>query len=400
VKFIPYGRQKIDRDDIDAVVKVLESDFLTQGPTIEKFEKLFCNKVKTRFAVSCANGTAALHLAMLAAGVDKGDRVIAPPITFVASANCARFNNADVIFADIDSNSLCLSPVRCEQELERAKKQNRKIKAVVTVDLAGHPCDMQAFSVLKKKYGFVWIQDACHSPGAQWVDNKGISRKTGEWDQPDFTVFSFHPVKHMTCGEGGMITTHSQDLAQKLRDFRTHGITKDFKRFSSPESAFDEEGNLNPWYYEMQVLGYNYRLTDIQAALGMSQLKKLDMFIARRREIVSQYQQKLADVGFLEFPRVHPDVKHAYHLAIVLIDFEKLKKSRAKVMNELKDLGIGTQVHYIPIPLMPYYSEPDCTAEIPEAMDYYRKTLSIPCFPAMTDEDVDMVCDAIKKVVK
>ncbi|GAB4268775.1 MAG: UDP-4-amino-4,6-dideoxy-N-acetyl-beta-L-altrosami ne transaminase [Candidatus Rifleibacteriota bacterium] len=399
MKFLPYGCQEITEADIEAVVKILKSDFLTQGPAIESFEKAFCQATGARFAIACSNGTAALHLAAIAAGIAKGDTVLVPPVTFVASANCARFNGADVVFADIDRKNLTMSPEECERQLILAKEKGSPIKAVVTVDFAGHPCDMAAFARLKKKYDFIWIQDACHALGATWQDESGRKWKIGEWPVPDMTVYSFHPVKHITSGEGGMITTHSERYAENLRLHRTHGITKDPSRFVFSEMALAKDGSINPWYYEMQSLGFNYRLTDMQAALGESQLKRLDNFITRRRQIVDQYRKKLSHLQNLEFPEVKRDVGHAYHLAIIELNFDRIGKERARVMNELREKGIGTQVHYIPVPMMPYYAETSCLAELPASMDYYRKALSIPCYPQMTDEDVARVCKAVEEVI-
>jgi dTDP-4-amino-4,6-dideoxygalactose transaminase len=258
---------------------------------------------------------------------------------------------------------------------------------------------MQAFARLKKEYGFVWIQDACHSPGAQWLDDKQRWWKTSEWPVPDMTVYSFHPVKHITAGEGGMITTHSLQLDKMLRLYRTHGITKDAEAFMAPEHAFSEDGEANPWYYEMQVLGYNYRLSDIQAALGESQLSRLNTFIARRQQVAELYYKSLADITGVSLLTPGNGIKHAYHLFIVRIDFDRIKKSRARVMKELRAKGIGTQVHYIPVPLMPYYAKDSCLAEIPEAMAYYRQALTLPCFYKMTDDDVIRVCKSLKEVV-
>lgn len=399
MKFLSYGRQQITEADIEAVTTALKSDYLTQGPAIDSFEAAFCRIVNAEYAVACSNGTAALHLAALAAGIVVGDVVVVPPVTFVASANCARFTGADVVFADIDRETLTMSPQTCEKQLQRMAEQGRPVKAVVTVDLAGHPCDMNAFVELKEKYGFIWIQDACHAIGATWTDRAGRVWKIGESPQPDFTVYSFHPVKHITCGEGGMITTHNEIHANHLRFFRTHGITKDPECFVSPELAFDGAGNLNPWYYEMQELGYNYRLTDFQAALAESQLRRLPAFIARRREIADFYRKRLKKLPNLQLPRVAENVEHAYHLAIIELNFDLIGKSRAVVMNELKARGIGTQVHYIPIPLMPYYAETACMAEVPAAMDYYRKALSIPCYPDLCDEDLERVAVAIEEVI-
>lgn len=396
MKFIPYGRQEITAEDIEAVVAVLKSDYLTQGPAIDSFEKAVCLEAGASHAIACSNGTAALHLACMAAGLQPGDSVVVPPITFVASANCARYVGANVLFADIDPDTLTMSPLACRKVLEQAVTAGKPVRAVVTVDLAGHPCDMQAFSQLKQEFGFIWIQDACHSIGATWEDSNDIRWKIGEWPGPEMTVFSFHPVKHITTGEGGMILTQNDQLAHKLRQLRTHGITRIPGEFISRTEAFAEDGSPNPWYYEMQQLGYNYRITDIQAALGESQLHRLAANIVRRREIAVAYQARLGRHPHLSFPKVTEGVGHAYHLAIVLIDFAAAGKSRAVLMDQLKQAGIGTQVHYIPIPLMPYYSAMADINEFPESLAYYRKALSLPCFPQMTDADVARICSVLE----
>lgn len=398
MKFLPYGRHSISEADIEAVVKVLKSDLITQGPAVESFEKAFCDATGAGHAIACSNGTAALHLAALAGGVVGGDVVIAPAVTFVASANCARLAGAEVVFSDIDRDTLCVSPQVCEQHLQRLAAQGRPAKAVITVDFAGQPCDMNSFARLKQKYGFVWIQDACHAIGASWTDNNGKQFRLGESDLPDFTVFSFHPVKHITCGEGGMVTTHKELFAERMRMLRVHGITRDPKSLVRKELAFDASGTINPWYYEMQELGCNYRMTDFQAALGESQLSRLEENIIRRREIVEFYRRNFQATPRITFPSVAQGVDHAYHLAIAEFDFSAIGKSRAMVMNELKAKGIGTQVHYIPIPLMPYYAETACLAEIPAAMDYYYKALSLPCYPNLSDEDLQRVVKAVLEV--
>ncbi len=398
MKFIPYGRQHITEADIATVVAVLESDFLTQGPAIEKFERAVCLETGSRFAVACSNGTTALHLAAVAAGVGPGDTVVVPPITFVASANCARYNGAEVLFADIDPATLTMSPLACRKILERCAADGCPVKAVVTVDLAGHPCDMQAFALLKKEFDFVWIQDACHSIGASWEDNLGIRWKVGEFPEVDFTVFSFHPVKHITTGEGGMIVTPSETFAENMRRHRSHGVVRDASGFCNNSEAFAADGSANPWYYEMQSLGFNYRMTDIQAALGTSQLTGLAENILRRRSIVNAYKSRLAGLPYVSFPEVAEGVGHAFHLAVIKIDFAAAGRERAVLMNALKAEGIGTQVHYIPVPMMPYYAGAAAEEDYAEGLAYYRQALSLPCFPQMDDEDIERVCAALKKV--
>lgn len=399
MKMIPYGRQSISQADIDATVAVLRSDFLTQGPAVGRFEEAFARTVGAPHAVACANGTAALHLAALAAGLGPGDRVLVTPVTFVASANCARFVGAEVAFADIDPDDLTLSAAAADEALARARREGRPFRAMVTVDLAGHPCDMAAFGRLKETYGLLWIQDACHALGATWTDAAGRSWKIGEWPVPDLTVYSFHPVKHITTGEGGMITTHQPRLAQRLACLRTHGITKDPQEFVFREEAFDRDGQPNPWYYEAQGLGFNYRLTDLQSALGTSQLARLPAFLERRRAILAAYQRDLAQVAGLRFPVVRPGIGHAWHLAVVRIDFTGRGTTRAQVMRKLREGGVGTQVHYIPVPLMPLYAGSESMNRLPQALAYYREALSLPVFPDLTDDDLAQVVRVVREVL-
>ena len=399
MKFLSYGRQDITQEDIEAVVEVLKSDYLTQGPAISQFEDALCEFTGAKFSIACSNGTAALHLSMLAAGIGGRDRVLVAPITFVASANCAKYVGADVSFADIDPLDLTISPLTCRKALEKAKAEGRPFKAIVTVDLAGQPCDMEAFGQLKKEFNLIWIQDACHALGASWKNSEGNVFKVGEWTVPDMTVYSFHPVKNMTTGEGGAISTHNERFAQKLRIFRTHGITKESESFVFNEEAFSNENETNPWYYEMQQLGYNYRITDFQAALGISQLKRLNAYTLKRQEIASQYRLGLSDVKGLTFPMPRPGISHAYHLFIIRVDFIGLGITRAKFMNSLREKNIGTQVHYIPVPMMPYYAGSCSMKDLPNSLAYYREALSIPCFPGMSFEDVDRVCSAIKEIL-
>ncbi|HNV70783.1 MAG TPA: UDP-4-amino-4,6-dideoxy-N-acetyl-beta-L-altrosamine transaminase [Candidatus Ozemobacteraceae bacterium] len=397
--FIPYGKQDIDEADVRTVLETLRSDFLTQGPAIERFEKAFATEVGAPLAVACANGTAALHLCSLAGGVRPGDRAVVTPISFVASANCIRYAGGTVEFADIEPHSLTLSPARVAEKLEQATAAGNPIRVVVTVDLCGHPCDLVAFARLKKQYGFLWIHDACHALGASACDEQGRRRRVGEWPEIDYVAYSFHPVKHITTGEGGMVTTHDQAAAERLRQYRTHGITRQASEFVNRAEAYDENGTLNPWYYEMQALGYNFRLTDLQAALGESQLRRLPGFLLRRREIANRYRESLSGLRHLNMVPVRPDVEHAYHLFVVRIDYHALGKSRARVMTELRSRDIGTQVHYIPIPMMPAYGSQLERTDLPVAWQYYREALSIPCYAGMTDTDVDRVIQALKEVV-
>jgi len=398
-RFLSYGRHSITEDDIQVVIDTLKSDFLTQGPAIPRFEEDFRALTGARHAVACSNGTAALHLAALATKINPGDRALVAPLTFVASANCIRYAGGEVAFADIDGETITMSPDAAEAALKKASDEGRPFRAIVTVDLAGHPCDMESFARLKKIYDLIWIHDACHSLGGSWTDSSGKVWRVGECPEPDAVAWSFHPVKHITTGEGGMITTFSDQIADRLRLLRTHGIRKEPAAFISRDEAFDENGKPNPWYYEMQELGFNYRLTDIQAALGSSQLKRLEPGIARRREIVECYRAGFAGLKGMSMPSVKSGFGHAFHLAIVRIDFEAIGRSRAWVMNRLRERGIGTQVHYIPVPMMPYHAGSTQMSELPETLAYYRQTLSLPCYPDLRDEDVERVVYAVREVL-
>lgn len=398
-KFLPYGCQHITQADVKAVSETLMSAFLTQGPQIEKFESAFCRYTRARFAVSCTSGTAALHLAALAADLKKGDRAVVPAITFVASANGPGYTGASILFADINPNNMTICCNSLTGVLKKARAKGAPVKLVVSVDMAGHPCDMEKIAALKAEYGFIWVQDACHSAGALWRQKSGASHKVGDGYGPDMTVFSFHPVKHITTGEGGMITTNSALFADRLKLFRVHGIRRDVDKFMDKSLAFDADGLQNPWYYEMDEPGYNYRMTDFQAALGLSQLSRLDEYVARRGQIAARYREKLASSAYVSFPDTAVDVAHAWHLVVVFIDFAAARKSRAKVMNELKSAQIGTQVHYIPVPMLHYYAQGNDMSYFPNAAAYYEKALSLPCFPGMSDKDVDYVVAKLTEVL-
>jgi perosamine synthetase len=413
---IPYGKQSIDESDIQAVVDVLRSDFLTQGPAVAAFEQAFAAKVGAAYAIAVNSGTAALHACMIALGIGPGDEVIVPPITFTASANCVLFVGATPVFADVTASGH-IDP----KEIER--KITGKTKAVIAVDYAGMPCDYAAIREICNQHKIPLICDACHALGATW-NNRPVG-SIGLLNN-----FSFHPVKHIATGEGGMVTTDDAELAQKMRDFRTHGITKDAGRFVGLGER-DEGGNLKaefeqpstfkfhpstlsergPWYYEMQSLGYNYRMSDINCALGLSQLKKLDRFVTRRREIAAMYYSGLKNISHLQLPASdlfsfkepitnnhQPSSTHSFHLFPVWIDFPALGKSRTMLMNELREKGVGTQVHYIPVCLQPYYRE---TLNLgpgmyPAAEKFYAGELSIPMFPAMSDDDIGAVIHAFR----
>lgn len=400
---IPYGRQFIDEDDIKAVVEVLKSEKITQGPTVEEFEHELEKYCGAEYAVAVNSGTSALHIACLAAGVKKGDEVITSPITFVASANCAVYCGGKPVFADIDPGTYNISPVELE------KKITKITRAVIPVHFAGQSCDMeviqQIVSDAEKKYGhkIYIIEDACHALGSKYKGNK-----VGSCVFSDMGVMSFHPVKHITTGEGGVVFTNDEKLDMKLRRLRSHGITSDPEEFISKDLAFASNNSQltthnspNPWYYEQQVIGYNYRITNIQCALGLSQLKKLKMFCKRRREIVDKYNAAFLDSKFLQIPFEDQNCDSNFHLYVLLFDFEGIGIDRARFMVLLREKGLITQVHYIPVHLQHYYRRNFGTGwgDCPNAEDYYKKCLSIPLFPAMTDDDVESVVRAVQKVI-
>lgn len=400
---IPYGRQYIDENDIQAVTEVLYSDWLTQGPNIAEFESELCNIVGAKFAVAVNSGTSGLHIACLAAGVKEGDEVITSSITFVASANCAAYCGGKPVFADIDPKTYNISPGEIEKHI------TANTKAIIPVHFAGQSCDMEAIQQIvsdaekKYKHKIFIIEDACHALGSKY---KGTD--VGSCVFSDMTIMSFHPVKHITTGEGGVVLTNNDELSKKLRMFRSHGISNDPEEFFSKDLAFSYSNSQsriinspNPWYYEQQVLGYNYRITDIQCALGLSQLKKLKIFCKRRREIVEKYNVAFMDSKFLQIPFEEQNCDSNFHLYILLFDFEKIGLDRARFMLLLRKKGFYTQVHYIPVHLQHYYRKNFKTGwgDCPNAEVYYKKCLSIPLFPAMTDDDIEGVVRAVQKLI-
>lgn len=391
--FIPYGKQWIERDDIQYVIEVLKSDFLTQGPRIKEFEDAVASYVGSKYAVAVANGTAALHLAYLAAGVKHSDEVITTPVTFLATSNAAIFCGARPIFADVDSTTINISPE------EVSKKITKKSKLIVPVHFGGNPCDMEELNNIAEKYNLNIIEDACHAFGAKYrIANKWMM--VGSCTHSAMTVFSFHPVKHITTGEGGIITTNNKRFYEKLLKLRNHGITKDSKMYKNKKMAFTKESE-NLWYYEMQDLGFNYRITDLQCALGISQLKKINTFIKRRREIVSIYSREFKDISGIKIPVEKEGFFSSYHLYVLRINFSRLGKTRNDLMAKLKRMNIGTQVHYIPVHLQPYYKEKFKykPGDYPNAEDYYSQALSLPLYPRMTDNDVKYVISAVKSAL-
>ena len=383
---IYYGRQDINETDIQAVEEVLRSDFLTQGPAIERFEGKVAEYCGARYAVAVTNATSALHIACLAAGIGKGDLVWTTPITFTASANCARYCGADVDFVDIDADTYNMSLDALEEKLQRAKKQGRLPKLVIPVHLAGQSCDMKRMKELSEAYGFRLLEDASHAIGADYVDGK-----VGNCAFSDMAVFSFHPVKIITTGEGGMVLTNDKMLYEKLNLYRSHGITRDAAKMSHESDG--------PWYYQQITLGYNYRMTDIQAALGASQMERIDAFVARRRSLVARYNTALQDFP-VKTPYVMEGADPSWHLYIVRIDFANVTKTKQEIFAEMAQKGVALNLHYIPVHTQPYYEalghRPE---ECPNAMDYYREALTLPLYPGLTDDEQDQVIEALREVL-
>ncbi|MEX0681614.1 MAG: aminotransferase class I/II-fold pyridoxal phosphate-dependent enzyme [Balneolales bacterium] len=440
---IPYGRQHITEEDIEAVVEVLKSDFLTQGPVLPKFEQAFADYVGSDFAVAVANGTAALHLSILALGVDEGDQVIVPPMTFAASANCVRYCGGEVVFADIHPETWLLDVDKVKERLESS--DGTRIKGIIPVDFTGRPVHLEALRELADEAGLWILEDACHAPGGYFVDSRGEKQFCGNGQYADLSIFSFHPVKHIASGEGGMITTNNRELYHKLQKLRTHGIMREADEFENsvefargrgkntprsfrkqkvlpsqegrtdmpspgngeradgkgeqaessprqPRGALNPppgEGNYPGWYMEMQELGYNYRLTDFQAALGLSQLSRADEGLARRREIAGGYEKAFRDQPFVRRQAGVID-GHAYHLYVLEVE------NRLGLYNYLREKQIYSQIHYIPLHLMPYYRNFGWKeGDMPAAEAYYSGCISLPMYPTLTDEQQEYVIEAV-----
>jgi len=390
-RFLPYGSQHIDSNDRNEILKVLKSQFITQGPEIKKFENKFAQYVGSKYAIACASGTAALHLSCLALGINSKSKILTSAITFVASANCAEYMGAKVDFVDIDKKTFCISIL----ELEKKLKKN-KIDLVIPVHLSGHSSDMSEIYKLKKKYNFHIIEDACHALGGKY--NKF---KVGSCKFSDISTFSFHPVKPITTGEGGMITTNNKKIYQKIMLYRTHGIQKNYLAFKNKRLAFDKDNQPNRWYYEMDVLGFNYRITDLQAALGKSQLKKINKFTKKRNKIAQIYNKSFKNIKNLKLPFHSKNVLHTYHLYTILIDFKKIGLTKNKFMKYLFNMGIGSQVLYIPVFLHPYYKrkynyKPN---KFPVSMKYYEQAISIPMFYSLIKKEQIFVVKKIKELL-
>ncbi|MCB0629657.1 MAG: UDP-4-amino-4,6-dideoxy-N-acetyl-beta-L-altrosamine transaminase [Saprospiraceae bacterium] len=386
---IPYGRQQITEEDIEAVVQTLHADYLTQGPRIPEFEEAFADYVGAAYAVAVSNGTAALHLCTLALGVQPGDKVITTPITFAASANCVRYCGGEVVFADIDPNTYLLDINQVRQLLEAAPKGT--YKGIIPVDFAGRAVDLEAFRKLADTYDMWIIEDACHAPGGYFMDKQGREQRCGNGNFANLAIFSFHPVKHIAAGEGGMITTNSRELYEKLLMLRTHGITKKqecYKNDTTFATGTDAE-EYPGWYMEMQLLGFNYRLTDIQAALGRSQLQRAEAGITRRHEIAQRYEKAFEKAPFVNGQSGFMK-SHAYHLYILEVN------NRLGLYNHLRAKNIFAQIHYIPCHLMPYYRDRGWReGDLPHAEQYYKSCISLPIFPGLSVEEQKFVIQTI-----
>jgi UDP-4-amino-4,6-dideoxy-N-acetyl-beta-L-altrosamine transaminase len=383
---IPYGCQDIGDEEIAAVVAVLRSDWLTQGPTIERFERAIADYCGVKHAVAVCNGTAALHLSCLAIGLGTGDTLWTSPNTFVASANCARYCGADVDFVDIDARTYNMDVAALEQKLERASKAGKLPAVIVPVHFGGQPCQMAEIRALANCYSVRVIEDASHAVGAEY---RGV--KIGSCNHSDMAVFSFHPVKIMTTGEGGLIVTNDDELYRKLSLLRTHGITRDPQQMTSkPEGG---------WVYEQIELGYNYRITDIQAAIGIAQFNRLDYFLSRRRELVARYDHALTDLP-LTRPWHDPDGRSSHHLYPIRLNLDQIGKTRQEIYDNMRRAGIGVQVHYIPVHLQPYYRKLGFhPGQFREAERYYKETLTLPLHSRLSDVDQNRVVEALRMAI-
>lgn len=385
--FIPYGRQNINQQDINAVIDILRSDWITQGPAIERFERTVAEYCGAKYAVAVSSATAALHIACLAARLGKGDILWTSPNTFVASANCGLYCDARVDFVDIDPNTFNLSIDELERKLILAQQQGCLPKVVVPVHFAGQSCQMDRIAALSERYGFRVIEDASHAIGGRYQ-----SKPIGLCQFSDMAVFSFHPVKIITTGEGGMVLTNQTDLYEKLIRLRTHGITR------NPDLMQGE--SHGPWYYQQVELGFNYRITDIQAALGMSQLQRLNEFVEQRRFLAKRYNQLLDDLP-LTLPWQHPDTESSWHLYVIRLKLDQINKTHRQVFEALRQARIGVNLHYIPVHTQPYYQQLGFKwGDYPQAESYYQQAISIPLYYGLTQEDQDRVVTSLQKILR
>ncbi|KAA1174714.1 UDP-4-amino-4,6-dideoxy-N-acetyl-beta-L-altrosamine transaminase [Marinobacter salinexigens] len=383
---IPYGRQEITQQDIDAVVDVLKSDFLTQGPKVPEFEAKVAEHVGARFGIAVNSATSALHIACAALGLGEGDYLWTSPVTFVASANCGLYCGARIDFVDIDPRTYNLCPDALEKKLIQARSEGRLPKIVVTVHLCGQSCDMERIKALSDEYGFRIVEDASHAIGGKYQ-----GEFVGNGRYSDITVFSFHPVKIVTTAEGGLAVTNNPDLASKMELLRSHGVTRD------PALMTHEPDG--PWYYQQVGLGFNYRMTELQAALGVSQMERLDDFVSRRHKLARRYDELLADLPVVT-PWQHPDSYSGLHLYVIRLKLGELGVSHRQAFESLRDQGVGVNLHYIPVHTQPYYESMGFSADdFPEAMQYYREAISIPMFHGLTFEQQDEVVEALKRAL-
>lgn len=396
-KLIPYGRHSISDADIKAVEDVLRSDWLTCGSAVDYFENVLKSTVNAPFVISCSNGTTALHLAMLALAIKPGDKVIVPAITFLASANAVRYVGADVVFADVDPNTGLMTAETLRVAINRVSDK-ASLKAIINVHLAGQCEDLDAIYNVAKEHNLFIVDDAAHAIGTDYIDRQGSKHPIGGNSFSDITTFSFHPVKTIALGEGGAVTTNNPHFAERMKSLRSHGMVRDRDQWVHKEDAFDQDGMPNPWYYEMQELGYNYRISDINCALGASQLTRLAAFKAIRQRQVETY-----DAAFNDYPLLTPMTRlasseTAWHLYVLLVDFNQLGKSRRDVMEQLKADGVGGQVHYIPVYKQPYYVGLYGKQSLPGAERYYEHCLSIPLYAGLTEDEQMHVVEALKKL--
>jgi UDP-4-amino-4,6-dideoxy-N-acetyl-beta-L-altrosamine transaminase len=388
MKFIPYGKQDISQEDIDEVLSVLKSDFLTQGPQVPAFENLLTRYTGAQYALAVNSATSALHIACMALDLGEGDILWTTPITFVASANCGVYCGASIDFVDIDADTYNLCPIALEKKLQEAQQRNVLPKVLVAVHLCGQPCDMEKIWALSKKYGFKVIEDASHAIGGSYKN-----LKVGSCKYSDITVFSFHPVKIVTTAEGGAALTNNSTLAEKMSLYRSHGVTRDNKLMKGESHG--------TWYYQQVTLGYNYRMTELQAALGVSQMARLDDFIESRHTLARKYDRLLKDLP-VKLPFQLEDSYSGLHLYVIRLKLDQLSKTRKQIFDELRDAGIGVNVHYIPVHTQPFYKEKFGFAEreFPQAEAYYEEAISIPMFHGMKEEQLKRVVDSLFKIIK
>jgi len=393
---IPYGKQYIDETDKKAVLEVLESDFLTTGPKVKEFEEELCKYTGAKYAVAVSNGTAALHIASLIL-LEKGDLVLTTPNSFLATSNSILYAGAKPIFVDIKEDG----NIDLDKCIEILEKFRGKIKALYVVHFSGNPVDMEKLKYIKENFNIKILEDAAHAIGAKYSNQVPSSKfQIGDCQYSDITTFSFHPVKHITTGEGGAILTNDEEIYKKALIIRNHGMVKSNQvaKFQVPELAFDKKGNINPWYYEMQELGFNYRITDIQCALGLSQLKKLDTFIKKRQALAKKYDKAFENT--LIKPLYKFNENSAYHLYVVRVNFDKLKITKAELFYKMRDAGIFLQLHYIPINKQPYYQKLGYGSEnLPEMYRYYKEAFSIPLYPALSNENQDYVIEKLFDII-